>query len=197
MAATKCGRNFIEPTLGPSFKQPITLPVFAKRVSAQGMAVHKMQRRPSSRIADLYHQADTPHHVRTLEVQGVHQLHQLKKKQKFCYQISSSEVYVVYCNTSLLLTKPACRDKIGWGWGKRGKNSHHLVSQVYELLQSVAGSLSRARKTTACKKAMVDSFTQKNSSSGMLQFVNLLSFGTLNDTIQADLAFAGPNKNFV
>ena len=80
MAATKCGRNFNEPTLGPSFKQPLTLPVFAKRVSAQGMAVHKMQRRPSSRIAVLYHQADTPHHVRTLEVQGVHQLYQLKKK---------------------------------------------------------------------------------------------------------------------
>lgn len=53
----------------------LSLPVFAKRVSAQGMAVHKMQRRPSSRIAVLYHQADTPHHVRTLEVQGVHQLH--------------------------------------------------------------------------------------------------------------------------
>ena len=105
MAATKCGSNFHEPTLGPSFKQPLTLPVFAKRVSAQGMAVHKMQRRPSSHIAVLYHQADTPHHVRTLEVQGVHQLYQLKKK--ICNEISSSEVYVVYCNTSLLSTKPA------------------------------------------------------------------------------------------
>ena len=105
MAATKRGRNFNEPTLGPSFKQPLTLPVFAKRVPAQGMAVHKMQRRPSSHMSVLYHLAGTPHHVRTLEVQGVHQLHQLNNKKRFLQR--RSEVNVVYCDTSLLSTKVA------------------------------------------------------------------------------------------
>ena len=102
VAATKRGRNFNEPTLGPSFKQPLTLPVFAKRVPAQGMAVHKMQRRPSSHMSVLYHLAGTPHHVRTLEVQGVHQLHQLNNKKRFLQR--RSELNVVYCDTSLLST---------------------------------------------------------------------------------------------
>lgn len=72
--------------------------------------------------------------------------------------------------------------------GVAWKELSPLVFQVYELLQRGAGLLFRARKITARKKAIVDSLIHKTSF-GMLPFMNLLSFGTLNTTTQADSSF--------